>query len=113
MRYVWHSGYLDSPNVLGDGLCSKLKDSSSKVYHWFYECKSGGWMYEDRTSEEIEKGFLANAKSVKVQISGFMYVVNYETMVQLREDRPNRTRRIKRDLITSDGIKGVAGIHMK
>lgn len=67
-------------------------------------------MYEDRTSEEIEKGFRENAKSVKVQISGFAYLVNFESMVQLREDRPNRKRKIKRDVISSDGVKGVAGI---
>ena len=70
-------------------------------------------MYEDRTSEEIEKAFVADEKSVKVQISGFVYVVDYESMVQRREDRPNRIRKIKRDLISCDGLKGVAGIYVE
>ena len=107
-------GYIESPSVLNaDSLHVKLQNSSSKKYHWFYEGKNGGWwMYEDRTSEEIERGFVEKAKSLKIQISGFTYLVDYESMVQLREDRPNRKRKIKRDIASSDGVKGVAGIYM-
>lgn len=106
--------YIESPSVLNaDSLHVKLQNSSSEKYHWFYEGKNGGWwMYEDRTSEEIERGFVEKAKSLKIQISGFTYLVDYESMVQLREDRPNRKRKIKRDIASSDGVKGVAGIYM-
>ena len=68
-------------------------------------------MYEDRTSDEIEKGFVTNAKSIKVRISGFTYVVDYEKMLQSREDHPDRQRKIKRDILESNGIKGIAGIY--
>lgn len=61
-------------------------------------------MYEDRTSEEIEKGYLEHAKSVKIQVSGFTYLVDFGSMVQMREDRPNRKRKIKRDTLSSDGV---------
>ena len=107
--------YLDNPSVVNsDALHSRLLNSSSERYHWFYEGKSGGWwIYEDRTSEEIEKGFLKNAKLVKIQISGFMYIIDYERMVQIREDHPNRKRKIKRDLVSSAEVKGVAGIHIE
>ena len=107
-------GYLESPCVLNaSSLHLKLHSGRSQQYHWFYEGKHGGWwMYEDRTSEEIEKGYLDHAKSVKIQVSGFTYLVDYESMVQMREDRPNRRRKIKRDTLSSDGVKGIAGIYM-
>lgn len=69
-------------------------------------------MYEDRTSDEIERGFREKIKSLKIQISGFTYLIDYQSMVQLREDRPNRKRKIKRDTASIVGIKGVAGIYM-
>lgn len=105
--------YLQNPSVVDrDALHAKLT-FKSKHYHWFYEGKSGGWwMYEDRISDEIEKGFITHAKSVKVRISGFTYVVDYERMLQVREDHPDRRRKIKRDVLEMEGIKGVAGIYL-
>ena len=38
-----------------------------------------------------------------------MYVIDLMQMVQYRKDRPGRTRRIKRDLVTAPR-KGVAGL---
>ncbi|CAI8029940.1 E3 ubiquitin-protein ligase RNF146-B [Geodia barretti] len=104
--------YLENPSIVNCGaLCAKLS-LNSRSYHWYYEGKSGGWwMYEDRTSDEIEKGFVTNAKSIKVRISGFTYVVDYEKMLQSREDHPDRQRKIKRDILESNGIKGIAGIY--
>ena len=69
-------------------------------------------MYEDRTSEEIERGYRESNKTVTVQISGFSYIVDFESMVQFRENHPNRKRKIKRYMVSSDGVKGVAGIYM-
>ena len=69
-------------------------------------------MYDDRTSAEIERGYREDLKLVKVQISGFCYVIDFETMVQFREGIPHRQRKIKRDKTSSVGIKGVAGIVM-
>ena len=108
------TGYLENPSVINSGaLHSRLQTSGADSYHWFYEGKNGGWwMYEDRTSSDIEKGFKNSAKSIKVQISGFIYVIDLENMVQAREDHPSRKRRIKRDTVSSAGVKGVAGIYM-
>lgn len=78
---------------------------------WLYEAKNGGWwVYEQRTSTEIEQAYINNKKSVRLQISGFYYVVDLEKMVQYREDHPNRRRNIKRDVLKLDSVKGVAGI---
>ena len=104
---------LEAPCVVnGSDLRTKLC-SHPREYHWFYEGKNGGWwMYDDRTSDLIEKGFITGTKSIKIQISGFIYVVDFEKMLQVREDHPNRQRKIKRDVLESEGIKGIAGLYL-
>ena len=69
-------------------------------------------MYEGKTSDEIERGYITHAQSIKVQISGFMYIIDYERMLQFREDHPNRQRKMKRDAVSGDGVKGIAGIYV-
>ena len=81
---------------------------------WFYESKNGGWwMYEHRVAEEIEKAFSDKKQQVHVQISGFLYTIDLIGMVQYRDDRPSRKRRIKRGGVCEESIKGVAGILIK
>ncbi len=78
---------------------------------WMYEAKSGGWwLYERRLSDEIEEAFNSNKDKLKVQISGFLYVVDFENMVQYRIEKPDRRRRIKRITTTEEDYKGIAGI---
>ena len=70
-------------------------------------------MYEQRTSAEIEQAYRStdcDMKRLRIQISGFFYIIDLEGMVQYREDHPNRRRNIKRDVISLDCVKGIAGI---
>lgn len=104
-------GYLDKPAVVNkDEIKSALKQFATS-YSWFYEAKDGRWwMYEHRTSSDIENAYTEHKKILKIQISGFSYVVDFERMVQFREGIPNRQRRIKRDVVRAANVKGVAGI---
>ena len=80
---------------------------------WMYQAKSGGWwLYEERVSNELEKSYQAGTSDVQIQISGFMYIVDFIEMIQFREEKPERIRHIKREIITSneDSLRGVAGI---
>ncbi len=107
------SGYLEDPQSLlaKEQLKQELEEKKEKKMTWLYEAKNGGWwVYEQRTSTEIEQAYINNKKSVRLQISGFYYVVDLEKMVQYREDHPNRRRNIKRDVLKLDSVKGVAGI---
>ena len=75
---------------------------------WVYEAKGGGWwLYEERISSELEKSYQSSATEIQIQISGFMYVINFQRMVQYRREKPDRVRRIQRG---NEHIKGVAGI---
>ena len=82
------------------------------TFQWFYEARNGGWwMYEERTSQEIEKAHARNEEKCSVQILGYNYTVDFKENVQYREDIPTRRRKIKRDKVAAEGgVKGVAGV---
>lgn len=89
---------------------------------WYYEAKSGGWWeYEERVRLELEKQYQSLETSNEdndqfvIYISGFPYVVDFTKMIQYRQDKPNRSRRIKREEGVTDDegeglVRGVAGI---
>lgn len=70
-------------------------------------------MYERRVAEEIEKAFSDTKEKICVQISGFSYTIDLVNMVQYRDDKPNRKRKIRRGGTSDDNVKGVAGILIK
>ena len=107
-------GYIDKPAVVNEDEIKSTLQQSLASYNWFYEAKSGGWwMYEKRTSSEIENAYSEQKKTLRIQISGFFYIVDFDKMVQFREDIPSRQRRIKRDVVRTEDVKGVAGISVQ
>ena len=104
------AGYLDRPGVVD---AQSIEAALKKVdaFQWYYEARTGGWwMYEERTSQEIEKAYAQSKEKCRVQILGYNYIVDFKENVQYREDIPTRRRKIKRDKIaTEGGVKGVAG----
>ena len=104
-------GFLNKMVVLSKDEITTLTNSCST---WFYEAKNGGWwMYERRVAEEIEKAFNDKKEQIRVQISGFPYTIDLVSMVQYRDDKPNRKRKIQRGGVSDDSVKGVAGILIK
>lgn len=80
-----------------------------------YQAKSGGWwLYEERISLELESSYQSGSSELEVQISGFVYTVDFLRMVQFRQEKPDRVRHIKRTISegSDDGtsVRGVAGI---
>ena len=105
---------LSNPSVINREEIQSTVQKSSESHRWYYEAKNGGWwLYEQRTSTEVEKAFKDGKQSVRLQISGFHYVIDFENMIQYREDFPNRRRQIKRDKVSAEAVKGVAGISVK
>ncbi|CAO1401911.1 unnamed protein product [Diamesa tonsa] len=88
--------------------------SSGSNYHWFYEGRNGWWRYDNRTSVEIEEAHLKQEKTVNVQVAGYVYVIDFEKMLQFRHNGQSRKRKIKRELASTPkkdlNIKGVAGL---
>ena len=40
-----------------------------------YEGRNGWWLYDERTSQEIEKSFKNNELRCELLIAGFLYIV--------------------------------------
>ena len=76
---------------------------------WFYEGHQGWWQYDERTTTEMEERFKAGDKHCEILIAGFLYVIDFEQMLQYRRNDHTRRRRIKRDFANAPK-KGVAGL---
>lgn len=72
---------------------------------------SGWWQYDERTCMEIEEAFKKGEKYCTILVAGYVYVVDFETMLQQRQNEPTRKRQVKRDLATIPK-KGVAGLRI-
>ncbi|XP_043242485.1 E3 ubiquitin-protein ligase rnf146-like isoform X3 [Amphibalanus amphitrite] len=100
--------YLDNPLLL-DTEQLQLEMALTDGYQWFYEGRNGWWKYDERTAADLEAAFTGGEKRAELLVAGYRYVVDFETMLQLRRSDPARRRRVKRDL-ASAAKKGVAGI---
>ena len=120
--------FLQHPDLLEkldlQAVTEKGFDDEGECWQWMYEGRNGWWEYEERLVGEIEEAFrqsknehnlddgtLTNNSLSEFLIAGYMYVIDFNLMVQFRKDNPNRKRRIKRD--QKDNIhtyKGVAGL---
>lgn len=60
----------------------------------------GWWQYDERTSKELELSYKVGERTCELLIAGFLYIADFDSMVQRRRNDPARRRRIKRDLAT-------------
>lgn len=104
------AGYLERPQLvnLTDLECSWAFDDGQL---WFYEGHNGWWQYDERTSAELETSYKRGDRCCELLIAGFLYVIDFDDMVQFRRNDPSRRRRIKRDLATISK-KGIAGLRI-
>ena len=100
--------YFDNPNLI-EGIDWKAVPADEGM-QWQYEGRNGWWLYDSRTSRDIEKAFAANDSTFEVLIAGFVYVIDFDQLIQYRRHQPNRIRKIRRHTIEPNHIKGVAGL---
>ncbi|XP_073843021.1 ring finger protein 146 [Musca autumnalis] len=104
--------FLDHPQLVNgiEDICStKATDDG---YQWFYEGRNGWWQYDDRTSQDLEEAFKKGERSCTILVAGYVYIVDFDAMIQQRQNEPARCRRVKRDLATIPK-KGVAGLRIE
>ena len=83
------------------------------AFEWFYEGRNGWWQYDAQTSFILEETFKTEEiKSCEILIAAFLYVVDFEKMIQYQKNDPTRCRRVKRDAAGAER-KGVAGLQLK
>lgn len=73
---------------------------------------SGWWQYDERTSFELECAYKRSQRICELLIAGFLYLIDFDQMLQYRKTETSRRRRIKRDL-ASIPKKGVAGLRLE
>ena len=78
-------------------------------FSWFYEGRNGWWKFDSRSSNDIEEAFTNNLPKITLLICGNLYDIDLTALIQYRQDRTGKIRRIKRDL-TSAYAKGTAGL---
>ena len=112
----------------------------STQYQWFYEGRNGWWEYDERTTAELEEAYKDalkamssgeaeqettgspssqgndtgnNTNNCELLIAGFLYVIDFENMIQYRRNEPQRRRRVKRDARDQiANMKGIAGLRL-
>uniref|UniRef100_A0A8C5MGA4 E3 ubiquitin-protein ligase n=1 Tax=Leptobrachium leishanense TaxID=445787 RepID=A0A8C5MGA4_9ANUR len=102
--------FMDKPTLLSP---EELKSASrgNGEYAWYYEGRNGWWQYDERTTRELEDAFTKGKKNTEMLIAGFLYVADFENMVQYRRNEHGRRRKIKRDIVDIPK-KGVAGLRL-
>ncbi|XP_046993105.1 E3 ubiquitin-protein ligase rnf146 [Schistocerca americana] len=103
--------YLEKPQLVEVSGLEKEAVSFDDGYQWFYEGRNGWWQYDERTSHELETAYKKGERICELLIAGFLYVADFDDMLQVRQNDPSRRRRIKRDLATIPK-KGVAGLRL-
>lgn len=103
--------FTEKPELISDPE-SDQESPAEESYRWFYEGRNGWWQYDERTSAELEAACAKQERRCEVLIAGFLYIVDFEHMIQVRRNDISRRRRVKRDL-ASVPKKGIAGIRLE
>jgi len=86
------------------------EESALDDVRWYYEGRNGWWQYDDRTSGELETFHARGDSKCELLIAGFLYIIDFDQMLQYRRSDPSRRRRILRDRVSAVPRKGIAGI---
>lgn len=81
-----------------------------KSIQWSYEGRNGFWLFDQETNDALEKSFQKKEKSCQLLIAGNIYIIDFNQMIQYRKDAPFKKRNIKREKITGNSLKGIAGV---
>jgi len=111
-RQAIPDGYLESSQVLSKA-SQDLNDTpplqAEDGWQWFYEGRNGWWRFEKRNNDELEENLRNGKQEFETMICGNLYILDLVQFQQYQKDRPQRKRKIKRDLKSAQ-CKGVAGL---
>lgn len=111
-RQVIPGNFFNHPTLESSSEESSKEPKETEVFEWFYEGRNGWWQYDPRTSVELEEAFNKEVtKKHTILVAGFLYEIDFQSMIQFRQNDPNRQRKIKRDLSTI-AKKGIAGLRL-
>ena len=50
-------------------------DEAGECWQWMYEGRNGWWLYDERTSQEVERCFKNGDQRCELLIAGFLYII--------------------------------------
>lgn len=107
-RTEFPNAVLDQPDLV-----MPMDASTSTVdqneHRWFYEGRNGWWQFDERTSQDIEDAYKNGDRHCTIFVAGYLYVVDFDQMLQLRLNDQLRKRKVKRDLVSTPKL-GIAGL---
>ncbi|PZC84201.1 hypothetical protein B5X24_HaOG205396 [Helicoverpa armigera] len=109
-RAVIPPNYLDNPILLGTVSDDEVNINSSQDEHqWFYEGRNGWWKYDERSNLELESAFNGGDPDCTLLLAGTLYIIDFQSMTQVRRSDQTRRRRVRRDtpMFPSKGIAGI------
>jgi E3 ubiquitin-protein ligase RNF146 len=96
--------YLENPVLVHETADENEPSKPDNAYHWYYEGRNGEkkkvwiflfyllishivgfWQYDLRTSTELEEAFNKKEKICTILVAGYLYVVDFEKMYQIRQ----------------------------
>lgn len=106
--------------VLDKSIYERAKNDNNiaikKGIHWCYSSRdrSKFWLYDNITSDIIEKAFQNNDSQVEVDILGKLYVIDFTNNIQYDKNMNTRVRSIKREEMDENydksNIQGISGL---
>ncbi|XP_073947192.1 E3 ubiquitin-protein ligase RNF146-A-like isoform X1 [Choristoneura fumiferana] len=102
--------FLDHP-VLIQQMSDDTKENEPD-FQWYYRGERGWWRYDERSNFELETAFNLRVSEFSLRLAGADYIVNFQTMVQMRKGDRTKRRKVRRAAPTLPA-KGIAGIKNK
>ena len=63
------------PKVNLHAVTERAFEDEGGCWQWVYEGRNGWWLYDERTSHEIEKSFKKGDQRCELLIAGFLYII--------------------------------------
>lgn len=63
------------PKVNLQAVTERAFEDEAGCWQWVYEGRNGWWLYDERTSHEIEKSFKKGDQRCELLIAGFLYII--------------------------------------
>ena len=73
--YLLHPALLDRHTDLRAVTERGFDDEAGGCGQWLYEGRNGWWLYDERTSQEVERCFNNGDQRCELLIAGFLYII--------------------------------------
>ena len=73
--YLLHPALLDRHTDLRAVTERGFDDEAGGCWQWLYEGRNGWWLYDERTSQEVERCFNNGDQRCELLIAGFLYII--------------------------------------